>query len=61
MTGGVGFFGGTFDPPHLGHVRLLEAAAQALAPARILVMPAGRPPHNDRTRASPEDRLAMAR
>ncbi|MDR1158557.1 MAG: nicotinate (nicotinamide) nucleotide adenylyltransferase [Oscillospiraceae bacterium] len=61
MTGDVGLFGGTFDPPHVGHVRLLEAAVPALAPARILVMPTGRPPHKDRTQASPEDRLAMAR
>ncbi|MDR0381941.1 MAG: nicotinate (nicotinamide) nucleotide adenylyltransferase [Oscillospiraceae bacterium] len=61
MTADVGLFGGTFDPPHLGHVRLLETAARALAPVRILVMPAGRPPHKGRPRTPPEERFAMAR
>ena len=38
-------FGGTFDPPHLGHLALLKNAVEALDPDLALVMPAGTPPH----------------
>lgn len=39
----VGIFGGTFDPPHLGHVLVAEEALRQLALDRILFMPAGNP------------------
>lgn len=38
-------YGGTFDPPHIGHLNNLRAAMQVVAPDRVLVMPAGTPPH----------------
>ena len=38
-------FGGTFDPPHLGHMNLLRGAMQAVQPDLTIVMPAGVPPH----------------
>ena len=38
-------FGGTFDPPHVGHMNNLRAAMQAVQPDVVLVMPAGIPPH----------------
>ena len=38
-------FGGTFDPPHNGHMALLSASLAAVQPNRALVMPAGVPPH----------------
>lgn len=38
-------FGGTFDPPHLGHMNLLQGAMQAVQPDLTIVMPAGVPPH----------------
>ena len=38
-------FGGTFDPPHNGHMALLSACLAAVRPHRALVMPAGVPPH----------------
>lgn len=41
-------FGGTFDPPHLGHIHNLEAAIRAVNPDLVVVMPAGIPPHKDR-------------
>jgi nicotinate-nucleotide adenylyltransferase len=41
----LGIYGGTFDPPHLGHLILAEVAADTLALDRVLWVPAGRPPH----------------
>jgi len=37
--------GGTFDPIHVGHLAIAEEARDALGLARILFVPAGRPPH----------------
>ena len=37
-------FGGTFDPPHNGHVHLLQNAIAAVRPDRVVVMPAQRRP-----------------
>jgi nicotinate-nucleotide adenylyltransferase len=47
MTSGtrIGILGGTFDPVHLGHVETALAAARALELDRVLVLPAGTPPH----------------
>lgn len=39
----VGVLGGTFDPPHLGHLVLAAAARRALALDRVLFVPAGDP------------------
>lgn len=41
----VAVFGGAFDPPHLGHVALVRAALAQFGFERVLVMPAGDPPH----------------
>jgi nicotinate-nucleotide adenylyltransferase len=41
----VGIFGGTFDPPHLGHLIVAQDAALALELDRILFVPAAHPPH----------------
>lgn len=41
----LGYFGGTFDPIHMGHVRLLRMAKETLDLDRVLVMPAGHPYH----------------
>ena len=38
-------FGGAFDPPHLGHVALVRAALEHFGFERVLVVPAGDPPH----------------
>jgi nicotinate-nucleotide adenylyltransferase len=57
----LGVYGGTFDPPHLGHLILAEMAAESLKLARVIFVPAGTPPHK-RTRdvrESVEHRLSM--
>ncbi len=41
----IGVFGGTFDPPHLGHLILAEEARSQLGLDRVLWVVTGRPPH----------------
>lgn len=56
----VALFGGTFDPPHRGHLAVAVAAADAFQLDRILFAPAGRQPLKpDRLTAPFNDRLAM--
>lgn len=40
----IGFFGGSFDPPHLGHLEVARAAAEAYSLDRVLFAPTGRQP-----------------
>jgi nicotinate-nucleotide adenylyltransferase len=41
----IGLFGGTFDPPHFGHLVLAEWARVRLRLDRVVFVPAGTPPH----------------
>lgn len=41
----IGIFGGTFDPPHLGHLHLVETARTQLKLDKILWVPTAAPPH----------------
>jgi nicotinate-nucleotide adenylyltransferase len=41
----LGILGGTFNPPHLGHVAVARHAREELALERVLLVPAGSPPH----------------
>jgi nicotinate-nucleotide adenylyltransferase len=53
-------YGGAFDPPHLGHVAVADAARERFSTARLVVLVSERPAHRE-VHASPEDRLALAR
>lgn len=55
----IGVFGGSFDPPHLGHKALVQAALDELALDEIWVMPVGLPVHRSLTpHISAQQRLA---
>ena len=54
-------YGGTFDPPHNGHLNNLRAAADRVRPDKIVVMPAGTSPFKEGTNASGALRLEMCR
>lgn len=58
----LGILGGTFDPVHLGHLRMALETAEELALDRMCLVPASMPPHKGgRAQASFADRMAMAR
>ena len=52
-------YGGSFDPPHNGHLNNLRAAADRVHPDKIVVMPAGTSPFKEGTNASGALRLEM--
>ena len=54
----VCIFGGTFDPPHIGHLLIAQTVCEAENFDKILFMPANRPPHKKNI-SGVEDRLAM--
>ncbi len=57
----VGIFGGAFDPPHLAHVALAQAAVDQLNLDVLRVIPTGQAWHKSRPLSAPAHRLAMAR
>ncbi|HWJ24138.1 MAG TPA: nicotinate-nucleotide adenylyltransferase [Gemmatimonadaceae bacterium] len=58
----LGVFGGTFDPPHVGHLLTAVDAVEALTLDRLLFVPAAQQPLKVGCEsAAPEHRLAMAR
>ena len=59
----IGVYGGTFNPPHLGHLTAARAVFEVLGLDLLLLIPAGMPPHKALPAGSPtpEQRLAMTR
>jgi len=58
----LGLFGGTFDPPHVGHLLAASDACEALHLDRVAFIPAASQPFKQgAVAASPADRLAMLR
>lgn len=56
----LGIFGGTFNPPHLGHLIIAEAVRDQLRYDRILFVPSANPPNKIEVTVAPaKDRLAM--
>jgi nicotinate-nucleotide adenylyltransferase len=51
----IGILGGSFDPPHLGHLHAARAALEAFGLDEVRLVPAARPPHK------PGRRLAEGR
>jgi nicotinate-nucleotide adenylyltransferase len=60
MPNRIGLFGGTFDPPHLGHLILASEAQSQLELNRLLWILSPEPPHKQENLITPvEHRLAM--
>lgn len=58
----IGLLGGTFDPPHIGHLLLAETALSQLGLEQIWFIPAGQPPHKTGQEVTPvHHRQAMTR
>ena len=57
----IGIYGGTFNPPHLGHFQAAKAAVAALKLDKLILVPAAIPPHKDLPAGSPcpEQRMEM--
>ena len=55
----VGILGGTFDPIHLGHIKIAEFILQKCALQKIIFIPCNIPAHRHKPVATPEQRLAM--
>ena len=58
----IGIYGGTYSPPHIGHMRAAEFAIDALKLDRLLLIPTGVSPHKEMAAgASSADRIRMLR
>ena len=59
----IGIYGGSFNPPHLGHMAAAESAARYLQLDKLILIPAGIPPHKALSTDEPgkAHRLAMTR
>ncbi|MFC7393279.1 nicotinate-nucleotide adenylyltransferase [Scopulibacillus cellulosilyticus] len=55
----IGLIGGTFDPPHLGHLAIAEEAADACRLDEVWFLPSYIPPHKDRLVTDSDHRIAM--
>ena len=58
----IGIYGGTFDPPHIGHVTAAKAAMEVLGLDKLVLVPDAQPPHKvlPEGGAAPRQRYDMA-
>ena len=57
----TGIFGGSFDPPHKGHINMAIAAKNELSLDKVIIVPTGQAPHKPDISASAQDREQMCR
>ena len=58
----LGILGGTFNPPHVGHLVMAQEALDQLGLDRVVLMPVSRPPHKEAADdPGPEARLELCR
>ncbi len=57
----IGIFGGSFNPPHNGHVNIAINTKNELMLNKMIIMPTGTSPHKDKAKVSFEDRYEMCR
>ena len=59
----IAIYGGSFNPPHIGHAEAARAASKALEPDKFLIIPTNTPPHKEleANSPSPEQRLEFCR
>ncbi len=55
----IGLLGGTFDPPHIAHLRIAEETRIAFNLREVWFIPAGHPPHKAESLFSFEERFEM--
>ena len=55
----LGIFGGTFNPPHNGHLTAAETACRLLGLDRVLFIPAALPPHKPLPEGTPEPGIRL--
>lgn len=57
----IGILGGTFNPPHIGHLILAQEVYQKAGLDKIFFIPTNMPPHKESRNVSAQDRLAMVK
>ena len=57
--GKIGIYGGTFNPPHAGHMAAAQQAISLLKLDKLLIIPDGQPPHKDMPEGTPPAELRL--
>lgn len=57
----IGLLGGTFDPPHMGHLLIAEEVYNKLGLDEVWFIPSNDPPHKDRSQTSVGHRMEMTK